>query len=178
MNLIEYYDEIFRGIEQVDQETLEAVISILNTEKTVYTAGNGGSFSNAEHFTQDLIRACGIYSVCLNSNTSLISAASNDDGYEHSLSQQFALLPERHGIVFLISGSGNSLNLVNLARKAREDDYYWIISLVGFDGGVLAQISDHTIYVPLDDMRQFESAASTILHYIIERIHQHDLETE
>ena len=70
------------AIQKMDLGDLSNILAILSEAKTIYTMGNGGSASTAQHFALDLQKAAKKNAVCLNSNMSLITAYANDDGYE------------------------------------------------------------------------------------------------
>ena len=113
--------------------------------------GNGGSASTSEHFETDLhfIRhklqiRIGAHS--LSSNSSLITAIGNDIGFEEIFRHQLIRKSKKQDLVFLISASGNSQNLINAVKYAKENDLE-TIALLGFDGGKLLDLVDHYILI-------------------------------
>ena len=136
-----------------------------NCRGIVYTAGNGGSASTASHFTQDLVKTCRIKSICLTDNIPYITAVSNDDSYNNIFKDFMDLFWDAKDLLFLISGSGNSKNLVNVAEAMYGK--VKTIALVGYDGGKLKQICDYCIHVPIHDMRKAENEQFRILHTLV-----------
>lgn len=77
----------------------------------VFTCGNGGSAATAEHFSNDLFKK-GIKTICLNSNTSIMTMIANDFGYEYVFSKQLEVMASQDDYLVLFSCSGKSENLV------------------------------------------------------------------
>jgi phosphoheptose isomerase len=141
---------------------------IANCRGIVYTCGNGGSSSAASHFTQDLIKACGIKSICITDNVPFITATANDDSYDNIFRNFMELFWTAQDLLVLISGSGNSVNLLKVTEAMRGK--VKTIAIVGFDGGELKNMVDYVIHVPISDMRKAEDKHIQVLHEIIDRI--------
>lgn len=164
-----YIDRVIEAYNTIDREELDKVVLDLHTSKGVLIAGNGGSYCNATHFSQDLLKTCDIPALSLLDNVSLLTAVSNDLEYSKSISYPiWSYMTLGFDTLFLISGSGNSDNVVNAAMQFR--DVFRVISLTGFDGGLLKDFSDRNIHVECDDMRVCESVHSIILHEIIQEV--------
>jgi D-sedoheptulose 7-phosphate isomerase len=170
MNLNDYTEFIYSAIENVDIIKLNYITNkIYNCGGTIFTAGNGGSGSSASHFTQDLVKKCKISSVCLNDNVGLITAITNDSYFSKVFSDQLSVLGRSGDILFLISGSGKSGDLLYAAEQASTLGMD-VFALVGMTGGDLKMCADSTIHVPINGMGMSEAAHSIILHYIIDII--------
>ena len=119
---------------------------------STWIIGNGGSAGTAEHFETDLhfikqrekIKFVGAQA--LSSNSSLLTAIGNDIGFEEIFRHQLIRKSKKQDLVFLISASGNSQNLINAAIYARENGLD-TIALLGFDGGKLVDLVDHHILI-------------------------------
>jgi len=125
-----------------------------NNQNTFFLAGNGGSAVTASHMANDIgidvLKKGGSNKpfrvLALTDNTSVMTAISNDDGYENLFVNQLKI-HFRHGDKLgVISASGNSPNVVAAAkwvkkRKGRT------VGIVGFDGGKLKDICDIVIHV-------------------------------
>ena len=81
-------------------------------------AGNGASAAIAAHAAIDFTKQAGIQAVCFN-EPSLITAFSNDCGYEHWIQQALEFYSQPEDVIVLISSSGRSPNIVNAARYAK-----------------------------------------------------------
>jgi D-sedoheptulose 7-phosphate isomerase len=139
----------------------------------VFTAGNGGSASTAQHFACDLAKFVipageRPFDVrCLTDNIALYTAWANDAPREDVFVNQMHGLLKPGDVVILISvhgGKGFSGDLVNAVRYANQIRAS-TISLVGFDGGVLHQESTCSILVPVDSTPQTEA-----LHLVVEHL--------
>lgn len=138
----------FRVLEEVSK----LFISRSKQGKTVYLMGNGGSASTASHFATDLMH-CSlinhrpiIRAVSLSDNISLITAISNDRGYEYAFSHQLERLAKKGDILIAISASGNSKNLIEAFKTARSMGVT-TVALVGFDGGKIMRMADYVVHV-------------------------------
>jgi len=169
-----YTARVAELVRKLPSESIAAIANQLNAARlglrTVYTMGNGGSATTALHMTNDFSNATnGTAStvapraICLNANISLFSALANDLGYEEVFSRQLRCLLREDDIVIGISASGNSPNCVNGLKYARERGAV-TIGLLGFDGGVMKDLSDYYIHVPSHDYRVVEDVHLAISH--------------
>ncbi len=140
----------------------------------VYVCGNGGSAAIASHFAGDLNKGANIAgrqrfrASALVDNTPALTAWSNDAGYDGALAEQLRNFVEPGDLVIGISGSGNSLNVVNallLARQAGAST----LAMVGFDGGRIGQpeLSHVALHVPSHSMEQVEDAFAVLCHCLL-----------
>ena len=121
---------------------------------TVFAVGNGGSASTASHMANDFgvdVRKktntkLPFRVLSLVDNTSVMSAIANDDGYEKLFVNQLQIHYRKGDKLIAISASGNSPNVVNAARWVK-DQGGKVMSLVGFSGGKLKELSDVAIHV-------------------------------
>jgi len=144
----------------------------------IYTAGNGGSASTAQHFACDLAK----YVIpagerpfdvrCLTDNASLYTAWANDAEREDVFVNQMRGLLTAEDLVLLVSvhgGSGFSADLVRAARYARSIGAA-TIALVGFDGGILHRECTCSILVPVESTPQTEAIHLVIEHLLMQLI--------
>ena len=128
------------------------ILDHIRQNSSIWVMGNGGSASTAEHFETDMhfIRSKSISMfprvASLTSNSSLISAISNDTGYENIFSIQLERKAQKGDLCILISASGNSKNLVNAAAAAKDKGIF-SIGILGFDGGELLDLVDMPLLV-------------------------------
>lgn len=99
---------------QID-EAIRLIRQCRESGGTVYVAGNGGSSATAAHFVNDLVKAAGCRAVDLMANTALFTAYCNDESYDHALYHLANRFVRKGDIVFCISVSGTSTNVVMLA---------------------------------------------------------------
>ena len=167
-------------LNKVDRTAIEQAHAILldcyQRGGRVYTLGNGGSASTAEHFACDLAK----YVIppnnrpfdvrCLTNNVSLYTAWANDADRDDVFVNQIRGLLKPDDVLILISvhgGVGFSKDLVRANTYAREFGAR-TISLVGFDGGILHQASTCSILVPADSTPQTEA-----IHLVVEHLLMH-----
>lgn len=119
---------------------------------TLYLAGNGGSAATASHWANDLETTAHRLGtgpsrvVCLSDNVSAVTALGNDEGYERIFAGRLERYAEPSDILFVISASGNSPNLLSAVELARAREIR-TVGLLGFDGGALRELVDDAIWV-------------------------------
>jgi len=134
----------------------------LRSARCIYVCGNGGSMATAIHFACDLQKQARLRAFSLD-NISKITAYGNDTDYGFIFSAQLGHIG--HGDVLVaISGSGESINVLNAARMARGHDAQ-VIGLT-VEGGLLSVLSDIAIRVPSKDMEQIEDVHLMVCHMI------------
>lgn len=183
MTFADYARQVHAAIDAMDARQVARFVELLieaeELERTVFVIGNGGSAANASHFSQDLSKGatdcgrCGrrIRAISLVDNVSWLTALANDEGYERIFEQPLATLARRGDLLVAISGSGNSPNILNAVAVARRLGVQ-TVGITGFDGGRLAEIADHTLRVPIDDMGIVESAHAILFHYVVTALQQ------
>ena len=131
---------------------MDCFLKARQENKTIYFAGNGGSAATASHFAQDMneigrkIRGNGFRTQSINDSVAALTAISNDYSYDNVFSMQIQYNFDEGDVLVVISASGNSPNVINAVNLANEKGGT-TIGLVGFDGGRLAQICDHTVHI-------------------------------
>lgn len=155
-------------------------------DATIFTAGNGGSASTATHFAADLNKYSSskadhrYRAYCLNDNIPLVSALTNDDGWDNVYSYQLESFMREGDVLVAISvhgGSGGdkagewSQNLLKAARVVKEKNGK-LLALVGFDGGVLHKIAEASVLVPANSTPQVEGLHLVLTHLICARLKQ------
>lgn len=175
-NLEDYFERVNFLIKNIQKSELIAVLNEIKKIKTsggkVIVIGNGGSAALASHFAADLgsgsvLRGLDYPVISLVDNLPVITAAANDYGYDQIFSRQLINIGNSSDLLMIISSSGNSKNLIEASRIAREIGMK-IIAIVGFDGGQIGKISDLKIHVQSYDGEygQVEDLHSMILHSI------------
>jgi len=174
-----YLAETSRLLDRLDRPALaraaELLLECYRRQGRVWTVGNGGSASTAQHFACDLSKFVipaghrPFDTRCLTDNVSLYTAWANDAAREDVFANQMRELLKPEDVVILISvhgGKGFSSDLVQGLRYAREVGAA-TISLVGFDGGTLHQESTCSILVPVESTPQTEGTHLVIEHLLM-----------
>ncbi|ADD79671.1 D-sedoheptulose 7-phosphate isomerase [Candidatus Riesia pediculicola] len=142
----------------------------------ILSCGNGGSHCDSMHFSEELIgryreNRIGYPAISI-SDSSYISCVANDYGYDEVFCRYVESVGKEGDILFAISTSGNSKNIVKAAEYAKSKKMY-IISLTGKDGGQIAKFSDIEIRVPhfrySDRIQEIHIKIIHILVFLIEK---------
>lgn len=178
MDIAKYLQAVQATINNLDPEVIASFATHLenayNSNQSIYVIGNGGSAANASHFAQDLAK--GIFfekpvaktmkAISLTDNIAHITAIANDTGYQNIFSAQLNTYANTGDVLVCISGSGNSENIVEAVKAAKQKNMF-VIGVTGFDGGQLKSMSDFSVHVPLHEMCTVESIHSIIFHLIV-----------
>lgn len=153
-------------------KAMELIYNTYKKDKKIYIFGNGGSAVTASHFQNDFNKGVSEYLekkfnfMCLNDNIATIMAIANDIGYEEIFRFQLKGRLKEGDIVIAISGSGNSLNIINSVAYAKECGNK-IIGMTGYDGGKLKKMSDISLHVPINSMQVTEDIHMIMDHLIM-----------
>jgi len=138
---------------------------------TIFIMGNGGSAATASHFACDLAKGTqrpGVplfRVIALTDNVPLMTAWGNDTSYDRIFAEQLRPLVQPDDLAIAISGSGNSPNVLEAVRVARQAGAR-TIGWTGFQGGKLRDLVDVCVIVPSDCMEQIEDAHLIMEHAI------------
>lgn len=142
--------------------------SRLNNNK-VFFIGNGGSAGIAIHMTADFMKNGRIMTQGLY-DPSTITCLGNDYGYEYIFSKQLEILFKENDLLVAISSSGNSVNIINSIKVARDKGGN-ILTLSGFDdSNAIRKLGNYNVYVPISNYGIVESIHNLILQQIIDII--------
>lgn len=145
--------------------------------KTIYICGNGGSAANAMHIANDLIYGAGTKSgkgfniEALSSNSSVITCLANDTGYENIFSEQLRVKGKKGDILIVLSGSGNSKNIINVLKIAKKIGIK-TFGILGFSGGKAKKLCDFPIHFAINDMQISEDIQIIISHLLMKLLNK------
>lgn len=154
----------------------QLICDALVAGRKILLCGNGGSAADAQHIAAELV---GCYekqrrswpAIALTTDTSALTAVSNDLGYEEVFARQLAGLAQTGDIVIAISTSGRSKNVLKAAERARELGCR-TIALTGASSDPLGSICDLTVAVPAKRTSRIQEAHITIGHLWCEMVDQ------
>jgi D-sedoheptulose 7-phosphate isomerase len=181
----DYLAETTRLAGRLDRQAVARAVEILlscyRQQRRVYTLGNGGSASTAQHFACDLAKyvipaGAPPFDVrCLTDNVSLYTAWANDAAREDVFVNQLRGLLKPDDVVLAISVHGGSGFSADLVRAVRYANQAWArsIALVGFDGGLLHREATCSILVPAESTPQVEG-----MHLVVEHLMMHLIQKE
>jgi D-sedoheptulose 7-phosphate isomerase len=191
----EYFEDLKVTTQRISQEDICSVLRLLYTVwregKQVFITGNGGSAASAIHFACDLNKYTAIEgkprfkAFCLNDNIPLVSALTNDLGWDNVYYEQLRNFLNIGDLLIVISvhgGSGAdkagvwSQNILKAAKYV-QDNGGKVIGLSGFDGGAIKQVADACIVVPVNSTPQVEGFHVVLTHMLCAGLKQMIAET-
>ena len=179
-----FLDGVRQVTEQIDRAQLDRAIEMIFTAwkcgNTVYTCGDGGSASTATHLAADLFKCTiadgqpRLRAMSLVDNIPLMSALTNDDGWDKVYEEQLKTLFRPGDVVLAISvhgGNGRdkaglwSQNLLRALHYAKDNGGH-ALGFSGFDGGAMKELCDVCVVVPYDTTPHVE-AFHVVVHHLI-----------
>jgi D-sedoheptulose 7-phosphate isomerase len=170
-----YKETLAKALETIDLGKVTKAIELLadarGQGRMIFVCGNGGSASTASHFVCDMVkgasfkRASRFRIMALTDSLATITAYSNDVAYESIFVEQLRNFAEPGDVVMLISGSGNSANVIRAAEYANSVGCH-TLALTGRDGGSLGPLADVQIRVAEPHMGRIEDGHMVVCHMI------------
>jgi D-sedoheptulose 7-phosphate isomerase len=136
---------------------------------TVYLCGNGGSAANAQHIASDLLYGAGLNGdrglrvEALCGNPATLTCLANETGYDAVYSGQLRVKANAGDILIVLSGTGNSSNVVN-ALEIGNAKGMKTFAIVGYSGGACKMLAQHAIHFEVNDMQIAEDLQLIIGH--------------
>lgn len=171
----DYIETLCSVLRAVPLENLARALGLLECafteQRQVFIAGNGGSAATASHMANDFTKGVaqeggrGLRAISLSDNIPLITAIANDKGYNEVFADQLLALGQPGDVLIVISGSGNSANIVRVVEVAQEMQIR-TIALLGMGGGRVAQMADVSVVVPCDEYGPIEDIHMVLDHLI------------
>jgi D-sedoheptulose 7-phosphate isomerase len=158
------------------------VTLVINTYKVsngkIFFCGNGGSAADAQHIAAELSGRFykdrpALYAEAFHVNTSFMTAVANDYGYEHVFARAVDAYCHENDVLFALSTSGNSKNILLAADKAKEKGVK-LVAWTGKGGGELAGKADIALKIPSTDTARIQEAHIFMGHTLCEAV-EHDL---
>jgi D-sedoheptulose 7-phosphate isomerase len=151
-----------------------ALEKVRETRKQVLIFGNGGSAADAQHFASELMhrvetRPIGVKAHALHTDTSLTTALGNDEGFQQVYARQIEMLADAADMAIAISTSGNSTNIVEALRKARERKCV-TVGLLGRDGGKCKELCEIALIVPGKSTPRIQEVHGMIIHLVCQML--------
>ena len=132
--------------------------------------GNGGSASDAQHIAAEFVgryvrERKGLPAISLATDTSALTAIGNDYGYINIFSRQLSGIGNKGDILYATSTSGNSKNIIEAIKMAKEMDIK-VIGLTGAESGEMKDLCDYLINVPSEKTNKIQEMHILVGHYI------------
>lgn len=147
------------------------------TGRQVFICGNGGSAGNAIHLANDFLygiakrTGSGLKVQALSANPAVVTCLANDVGYDHIFSEQLAVLAETGDLLIVLSGSGNSPNILRVLEQASSMGVK-SCAILGYSGGKCKSLADFSIHFPVDDMQIAEDMQLVVGHMLMKWLYQ------
>lgn len=164
------------GMNSLDLKELEAakcvLLEAIKYDYNIFTCGNGASASIAQHMACDFTKGCFNAEnnitprvISLSDNIPLITAISNDISYDEVYSFQLNSLCYSEDVLFVISSSGNSPNIIRALETAKDKNLI-TIAMTGFDGGKARELADIKLHVDAPEYEATEDCHQAIMQIL------------
>jgi D-sedoheptulose 7-phosphate isomerase len=173
-----YIKNLLKSIKRLNYKKISIlknlIIATHKKNRSIFICGNGGSGANANHISNDLMlgftsKKIGFKFLSLNSNNSVVTCIGNDLGYDKIFSHQLKILGREEDLLIVLSGSGNSkniINVINIAKKMKIKSF----AILGFSGGIAKKICDFYHHTNIKDMQVSEDVQMIIMNFIMRNI--------
>ena len=172
----QYFEELQQVVLGLSHDAINQIADTLvkanELGRMVYLFGNGGSASLASHLACDLGKGTAYCNggkrfrvLALTDNLPALTAWANDSSYEDVFSEQLRNFVQPQDVAFAISGSGNSKNVLNALKVAREVGAT-TVGISGFQGGKMKALCEICVVVPSDNMQIIEDVHLAMAHAI------------
>jgi phosphoheptose isomerase len=140
----------------------------------ILACGNGGSAADAQHLVAELVgrfreERRALPAIALTGDAATLTALANDYGYERVFARQLEALARPGDVLFAISTSGNSANVVQAAQTARQLGCQ-VVGLTGARGGQLASHADLLVQAPSTVVARIQEIHTLCIHAIAESL--------
>jgi D-sedoheptulose 7-phosphate isomerase len=155
----------------------EALFKAWRSGAKIYLCGNGGSAGNANHLANDFIYGAGIQNggglrtESLSANAAVLTCLANDIGYDNVYSEQIKVKGNPGDILIVLSGSGNSPNVVRALETANQIGMK-TFAVLGFDGGRCKALAQCAIHFEVNDMQIAEDLQLIVGHMCMQWLSQ------
>lgn len=158
------------------EKVVEEITTCFKNDGTVLLCGNGGSAADAQHLAAEFSGRFykdrePLNAEALHVNTSYLTAVGNDYSFDEIYSRLVKAKGKKGDILIALSTSGNSKNIVEAAKTAKEREMK-VISFTGLTGGKLKEYSDFLLNIPSTDTPRIQECHITIGHIICQLVEE------
>lgn len=168
-----YFKRLVTAFESASLDGLQVLAESLKqawqNKSTVYLCGNGGSAANAIHIANDFIYGAGLTAgvglrvEALSSNPAVLTCLGNDLGFDSIYSEQLRVKANNKDLLIVLSGSGNSKNIIN-ALEVGSRMGLKTFAILGFSGGICKDLAQFPIHFEVSDMQIAEDLQLIVGH--------------
>lgn len=185
-----YIKGLTRTLEDFDWTPVEQLAEILYESvikgNRIFLCGNGGSAGNAMHLANDFLYGIApngkaMKVEALPANAAVVTCLGNDIGYENIFSHQLKVKANANDVLIVLSGSGNSPNIISALLQAKQREMI-SVAILGFSGGEAKALADLAIHFAVDDMQISEDTQLIVGHmlmqYLNDKLAQYTLDNK
>jgi D-sedoheptulose 7-phosphate isomerase len=172
-----YAERLNKVLNEAPWQPIEALaremLDCWKSGRQLFLCGNGGSAGNAMHLANDMLYGIskklgsGLKVHALPSNTSVLTCLGNDCGYDQIFAMQLAVQASKGDVLVVLSGSGNSPNIVKALEQAKEMGVK-SYAILGYTGGKAKALADVAIHFAVDDMQIAEDTQLIVGHMLMQ----------
>lgn len=181
--IIDSLNESAETKHNIKYQLIDDIISAVEMLSACYKAGNklllcgnGGSAADCQHIATELmirlnhhINRPALPAIALTTDTSNLTAGGNDIGFENVFARNVEGLGNKGDLLFAISTSGNSSNVIKAVEKAHEKEMK-VIGFLGGNGGKLKEKVDLPLVIPSTNVQRIQEGHITVAHIICELV--------
>lgn len=175
----EYAANLISVLQDQSWDKVELLCQAMDTAwqsgRQLFLCGNGGSAANAVHLANDYLYGVGTDSVrgikveALPSNSAILTCLANDLSYDEIYAQQIKVKAAPKDVLVILSGSGNSKNVIRALETGNAMGMH-TFAILGYSGGICAEIAQVAIHFPIDDMQVSEDLQLIVGHMCMQRL--------
>lgn len=175
-NHVSVFESYFEKNQEDIVKAAKIIANMYRQNGRLFTMGNGGSSCDAAHVAVEFLHPVttgrpALTAINLTTDIAMMTAVSNDIGYEHVYSRQIIAQGRKGDCLIGISTSGNSKNLMNAFKKAREMSIF-TIGLSGMSGGEMADAGlDACLTVETDSIHRVQECHVATYHILWDLVH-------
>ena len=152
------------------EEFFNAIKETISNKGKILIIGNGGSAADSQHFAAEFTgryvkERSGLPMIALTTDSSALTAIGNDYGIEHIFSKQVSAIGRECDLLIGISTSGNSVNIIEAFKVAKEKNIK-CYSMLGRDGGLLKNLSDNSLIIKSQTTAYIQETHILFIHLI------------
>lgn len=158
------------------QAAADVVVKSLKADGKIWFCGNGGSAADAQHLAAELsgrfyVDREPLPAEALHVNSSYLTAVANDYGYDVVYSRLLKGVGKKGDVLFAISTSGNSINIMNAIEVARERGIT-VVGMTGEKGGKMKEVCDILLNVPSNDTPRIQESHILLGHIVCQLVEE------
>lgn len=178
------FDQSLTALKASQQQLQESILEVanilsdcFNQGNKVLICGNGGSAADAQHCAAEFVgrfkrtECPGFPAIALTADTAVLTAWSNDVGFENVFARQVETFGKPGDVLLGISTSGRSENVIQAFKVARSQGLC-CIGLLGKDGGEVRSLADYSIVVPSSEPPHIQEVQIVVIHLLCELVEE------